>query len=53
MDVASEVMARSRSIVNLSTMSTIPYDFNMMSSGHLYSDSKCGSLRDHAPNEAN
>jgi len=52
-DVASEVMARSRSNVNLSAMPTMPYGSNTMSSGHSYSDSKYGSLRDRAPDGAN
>jgi len=44
-DVASEVMARSRSQINLDAMPTMPYQ----TAGHQYSDSKYGSLRDRAP----
>ncbi|KZP18575.1 hypothetical protein FIBSPDRAFT_920369 [Athelia psychrophila] len=44
-DVASEVMARSRSQINLDAMPTMPYQ----TGGHQYTDSKYGSLRDRAP----
>jgi len=51
-DVASEVMARSRSQVNLNAMPTMPYHTSSTTSGHSYSDSKYGSLRDRAPEGA-
>ena len=46
-DVASEVMARSRSQINLDAMPTISYQNS--NPGHTYTDSKYGSLRDRAP----
>jgi len=46
-DVASEVMARSRSQINLDAMPTMSYQNS--NPGHTYSDSKYGSLRDRAP----
>ena len=51
-DVASEVMARSRSQLNLAAMPTMPYNASTQTSGHSYSDSKYGSLRDRAPDGA-
>jgi hypothetical protein len=46
-DVASEVMARSRSQIHLDSMPTVNY--HAQASGHSYSDSKYGSLRNVAP----
>jgi hypothetical protein len=51
-DVASEVMARSRSNLNLDAMPTMPYNSGTQASGHSYNDSKYGSLRDRAPDGA-
>jgi len=51
-DVASEVMARSRSNLNLNAMPTMPYHSGAQTSGHSYNDSKYGSLRDRAPDGA-
>jgi len=46
-DVASEVMARSRSQINLDAMPTMSYQNS--NPGHTYNDSKYGTLGDRAP----
>jgi len=50
-DVALEAMTRTRSQLNLNSMPTLPYAVSSRASGHSYSDSKLGSLRDRAPDE--